>query len=452
MAAITWRNVDGGADYRGAALMLRGAQEGLEKGIAGFQGILKDRLQLQDENKANTVANNEAEIRRMINSAGSVDQLKQMQDQGLVQKAMERMGTYGVGRNFDPTQLLRAQQEMLRDSELKDIQYTDAQNKRAADPILQEYQALLFKDPKAAAAFLTPEREAILRTSNYLDDAAASADTRGETLKSRDRATTTFNNSQISFANQQNEVAQRNAERASLRAAARVQQEALAAGGTEREIRDRLLARLSSGDSGVLPEHLPQVIANSANYFKVATAPTAKEQAENAAAANELKIKAEYSKAVHDAELGKIQTEFDAMHPAISKGYNPSMGDVTKNIQAMGPIDRNGIDWFTNTGSQLNERYNEIETKLHDAGIGGEVSPTAVLEEAAKRAAEGSKGDQTVYMNVLENQIPNVINELRQQRARYIELAARQKELQNANSGDLLKLQEELRKYTIPAR
>jgi hypothetical protein len=55
-------------------------------------------------------------------------------------------------------------------------------------------------------------------------------------------------------------------------------------------------------------------------------------------------------------------------------------------------------------------------------------------------------------MNVLENQIPNVINELRQQRARYIELTARQKELQSANSGDLLKLQEELRKYTIPAR
>jgi hypothetical protein len=388
MAAITWRNVDGGADYRGAALMLRGAQQGLENGIAGFQGILKDRLQLQDENKANTVANNEAEIRRMVNSAGSVDQLKQMQDQGLVQKAMERMGPHGVGRNFDPTQLLRAQQGTLRDSELKDIQYTDAQNKRAADPILQEYQGLLLKDPKAAAAFLTPEREAILRTSNYFDDAAAYADTRGETLKSRDRATTSFNNSQTSFANQQNEVAQRNAERASLRAAARIQQEELAAGGTDREVSDRIMKRLGQKDSGVLPESVPTAMGNTRAFVNSLFTPLASESQDRQDKVAESNLTFQQQLDNKQAQIKANESKISRLSPVITAPDSITPGTLLANLQKNYDINDTGV--FSNTlGSDIADAITDAKPLIKEFGLTN-ITGEHLVDEAARLAAEGS--------------------------------------------------------------
>lgn len=427
MAAITWRNVSGGPDYRGAAYLMRGAQDNLQGGLDGLSNILQDRLKLQDENRANTLANNEAQIRRMITGAGSTDELNQLQQQGTLEQAVAQFGPHGVSRDFDPNALFQGQQDLVRGREVADQQFQQAEAERVANPIFQEYQALLIRDPEAAAEFLTPEREDALKKAMLFDNAAESQDSRQQTLA--DRAYT-----ETERAERQKERNLAAAQRQSLETAARIQEEEMARGGEPRDILKRVLKRAGKENSGVLPQHMTTLTNNTRSSLDSWFDPFAKEREQQNAALAENALISEQDTGATQSRITSIDAELESLSPSLINPREFSRGALTEELISNYDMDQKGWDAIADLAPNIESGLKAARPLVAEWGLdeGGLTAADIVLEAVRMSAEAGGKnGKPRVSMRDVENQYRNAAASLAEQLKRYNTLTGQRTALQD---------------------
>ena len=433
MAAITWRNVNGGPDYRGAAYLMRGAQDAIEQGLSGIDGILQNRLKLQEDNRANTIANNEAQIRRLVTGAGSVDELKQLQEQGRIQQVMQQFGPNGVSKDFDPNALVRDQTRTLRTDTLEGQEYDQAQALQAADPIFQEYLGRLYESPEAANAFLTSDRETALKKAQLYDDAIKARDTRGQELEQRRRG-------EINFNQQQEEVGQTRAERKSRRELARIQQEEIARGGSDREVSDRIMARIREEGSGVLPEQVPTAATSTRQFLDSQFKPFASEQQQRDAALAEENLVSQQGSEGIQRQIQGIDSELARLSPSITAPEAMTPGKLLEDLQQNFELD-DSATWIESdsTSKDITNAIKEAEPLVEEFGLSG-LSAAHIVKEAARLSTRGSaKGDepQTIKLADVKDMLETAAKSLAQQQKEYNRLQGEK----TARQDQLYKLQ-----------
>lgn len=172
------------AGFQVAGDLFQKAGQSINTGLDTFNTILQDRQKLDEANRLNAQNNVVADFRNYMSNLRNegVDALQAADHQAALQEIMARRGVTVAPRELDIAAEARAALTGAQSDAITNREFAQGEALAAANPVLQDYRARLFRDPNAT---LSEEETNILRRASLLDDAMEHRDNREQTLSER---------------------------------------------------------------------------------------------------------------------------------------------------------------------------------------------------------------------------------------------------------------------------
>jgi hypothetical protein len=179
---ITWRNVNSQSNRAGVEL-LQGAERSINSGLGQFDSILQRERDNQQKNYSKQGQINEDEFLNQLQSYGTEKELAAAAPQ---LDALRR----GYGGNIDQDAIRGAEDarvSAIRGQQTADQKFTDAQDLRSANPLLETISGLQAEGNTQGAAEEIAANEDLLKSIGQYDEVLTSNDSVAQDYKARTR-------------------------------------------------------------------------------------------------------------------------------------------------------------------------------------------------------------------------------------------------------------------------